>query len=298
MKFSVWPFPGRFPEEILDLARFADEADWFGFWFADHYMSDANSNLVGETGVQECWPILGAVAAVTSKVRLGPLVAPTTFHHPALLANRISTIDQLSNGRAVLGMGAGWQENEHRAYGVDLMKPKDRVDRFEEAITIVRSLLDEDSTTFEGAHFNVVDAPCEPKSVQSQLPIVVGTSGPRMQGIAIRHAQEWNTWGAPEHAQTSLDKFVSSCEREGADPATFHKSVQATVTFAPKPVGSSSDLSRSIIGSVEQVIDEVGQLSEMGFDEFIVPDFALGKGRSERFAAYGKFIDEVAPALH
>jgi alkanesulfonate monooxygenase SsuD/methylene tetrahydromethanopterin reductase-like flavin-dependent oxidoreductase (luciferase family) len=109
-------------------------------------------------------------------------------NHPALIANRAATIDRISNGRFVLGMGAGWQVNEHAAFGIDLLANGPRVDRFEEAIEIVSRMLSEDRVTFSGKHFTITNAPCEPKPVQSQLPILVGTGGPRMlrKKIAIR----------------------------------------------------------------------------------------------------------------
>jgi alkanesulfonate monooxygenase SsuD/methylene tetrahydromethanopterin reductase-like flavin-dependent oxidoreductase (luciferase family) len=111
MRFSVWPAPGRPVDEILDLARLTDDLDWFSFWFADHYMGNTGTTELVAGDTHEAWSILPAVAAVTSKIRLGPLVAPTSIHHPALLANRAATIDHLSGGRMVLGLGAGWQIN-------------------------------------------------------------------------------------------------------------------------------------------------------------------------------------------
>ena len=200
MRFSVWPAPGRPVDEILDLARLADDLGWFTFWFADHYMGNSGSTELVEGPVHEAWSVLPAVAAVTSTIRLGPLVAPTSVHHPALLANRAATIDHLSGGRFVLGMGAGWQINEHHAYGIELEAPGPRVSRFEESIQIVRSLLDNEHTDFDGDFYTFTNAPCDPKPIQPKLPIVVGTGSPRMCRITAQHAQEWNTWGAPELA--------------------------------------------------------------------------------------------------
>ena len=142
MDFSVWPAPGRSWDDIAATARLADESGWHGIWFADHYMPNTEDGAVADGDTHECWAILPALAAITDRVRLGSLVSPTSVHHPALLANRISTIDHISNGRAVLGLGAGWQVNEHQAYGIELPDPGERVGRFDEAIQIVRSLLD------------------------------------------------------------------------------------------------------------------------------------------------------------
>src|ERR1700734_3882990 len=111
------------------------------------------------------------MAAVTERVRIGTLVSPTSVHHPALLGKRAATTDRLSGGGMVLGLGAGWQINEHHAYGIELEPPGRRVSRFEEAITIVRSLLSEDLTTFHGSCYDLTEAPCDPKPVQPPLPI-------------------------------------------------------------------------------------------------------------------------------
>ena len=138
MKFSLWPNLSHSPADVLELARYADDNGWYGVWYADHYMMNTGDTSFAPGDVHEAWGILPALAAVTSKVRVGPLVSPTSVHHPAVLANRAATIDHLSNGRFVLGIGAGWQINEHTAYGIELEAPGARVSRFEEAIQIVR----------------------------------------------------------------------------------------------------------------------------------------------------------------
>src|SRR4051794_2460112 len=143
----------------------------------------------------ECWALLPALAAVTERVRVGTLVSPTSVHHPALLAKRAATIDRLCGGRMVLGLGAGWQVNEHHAYGIDLEPPGKRVSRFEEAIQIARSLRPGDPTPSHGPYSNTTAPPADPKPVQSPLPLLVGTRSPRMRRITVRHADEWNTWG-------------------------------------------------------------------------------------------------------
>ncbi len=291
MRYSVWPNPARPIDELLDLARFADDTGWFGFWFADHYMPNTGDESVVDGDVFECWSVLPAVAAVTERIRVGPLVAPTSIHHPALLANRAATIDRVSNGRMVLGVGAGWQINEHRAYGFELEEPRVRVDRFEEAIQVTRLLLTEDRTNFSGTHFTVTDAPCQPRPVQERLPLLVGTGSPRMLRITAQHADEWNTWGAPELAAERRAVFVEACERVGVDLATKHTSVQAMVMLTDdeeriEQVRSGSDGDRFIVGPIDHVVEQMVRYAELGFDEVIVPDFALGRSAEERRSAY------------
>lgn len=302
MRFSVWPAPGRPVDEILDLARLTDDLGWFSFWFADHYMGNSGSEELVPGDVHEAWSVLPAVAAVTSSIRLGPLVAPTSVHHPALLANRAATIDHLSNGRMVLGLGAGWQINEHHAYGIELEAPGPRVSRFEESIQIVRSLLDNERTSFAGDFYNFSDAPCDPKPIQDSLPILVGTGGPRMCRITARHAQEWNTWGAPEMATGRRTTYTTACEAVDVDPGSLHTSVQAMFFLTEDDdqiakIKASETGERSVAGSIDHIVATIGEYAELGFDEVIVPDFTLGKTREERFDAYHRFTAEVIPSF-
>lgn len=299
MKFSMWPNPERPPGEVLDLARLADAEGWYGMWYADHYMPNTGSETIQPGDVHEAWAMLPAIAAVTERIRVGPLVSPTSVHHPAVLANRAATIDHLSNGRMVLGIGAGWQINEHHAYGIDLQEPGPRVTRFEEAIQIIRSLLANDRTDFSGEYYDITDAPADPKPVQSPLPILVGTGSPRMLRITARHADEWNTWGAPDMAGGALEKLHTACEQVDRDPSTIWKSTQALVFMSDNEELAGNikggDMGpRSIVGSNDQLVDEIGRYAELGFDELIVPDFTLGASAEERVANYREFQSEVA----
>ncbi len=302
MHFSVWPDPGRPVDEVLDLARFADDLGWFGFWFADHYMPNTGDTSLKAGDVHEVWGVLPAVAAVTKNIRIGPLVSPTSVHHPAVLANRAATIDHVSNGRFVLGLGAGWQVNEHAAYGIELESPGDRVSRFDEAIQITRSLLDTDRTTFDGRFYTLNDAPSDPSPVQNKLPITVGTGGPRMLRITARHAQEWNTWGGPEMAGDRRHAYEMACDDVGVDPASLHTSVQALVVMTDDAESLASIRSgdmggRSIAGSNTEIVEQLGQLRDLGFDELIVPDFTLGATAEQRREAYENFAANIAPQL-
>jgi probable F420-dependent oxidoreductase len=299
MDFSIWPAPGRSWDDIAATARLADESGWHGIWFADHYMPNTEDGSMSDGDTHECWAVLPALAATTARVRLGSLVSPTSVHHPALLANRIATIDHISNGRAVLGLGAGWQVNEHRAYGIELAPPGERVARFDESIQIVRSLLDEPRTTFEGRYFTITDAPSAPKPVQTRQPILVGTSGSRMLRITARHADEWNTWGDIDAAATKNTAFLAACEAVGRDPTTMRRSVQAIV-FLEDDAATLAQLrenapaGRSIVGSPAELVDMMGQYRDLGFDEFIVPEWNFGRDLDERLAKIDRFRTEIA----
>jgi probable F420-dependent oxidoreductase len=290
VKFSLWPNDSRTPAEVLEQARVADGTGWYGVWLADHYMPNTGDTTPARGDTYECWALLPALAAVTERVRIGTLVSPTSVHHPALLAKRASTIDWLSGGRMVLGLGAGWQINEHHAYGIELEPPGKRVSRFEESIQIVRSMLSAESTTFHGAYYDITDAPCDPKPVQSPLPLLVGTHSPRMLRITARHADEWNTWGTPEQAAVHRTALIETCHEVGRDPATVRTSVNALVDLdgsAPPPGRAA------LFGSAQQLVDQFGQYAELGFDEFILPDWNLGEDSSERADTIARIKTEV-----
>ncbi len=298
MEYSVW-IPNDYEwDEVADLARMADQGPWRCVWYADHYMPNTGTEEIVDGDTYEAWSILPAIAAITDRVRLGPLVSPTSVHHPALLANRAAAIDRVSNGRFVLGLGAGWQINEHKAYGIELEAPGDRVARFEEAIEITRSLLDQPRTTFSGRFYQFEDAPNQPAPIQDKLPIAVGTSGPRMLRATARFAQEWNTWGAPDTAAANREKFTAACEAVGTDPASLHTSVQALVFMSEdaerlEKWRSKADPTRSIIGTPAEVAETVNGYADLGFDEFILLGMTLGATPAERRESYERFAAVV-----
>jgi alkanesulfonate monooxygenase SsuD/methylene tetrahydromethanopterin reductase-like flavin-dependent oxidoreductase (luciferase family) len=286
------------PSEVFETAQWAERAGWYGVWYADHYMPNTGSEEFKPGDTHECWAMLPAIAVVTERVRIGSLVAPTSVHHPAVLANRASTIDHISNGRMVLGLGAGWQINEHKAYGIELEPPKQRVDRFDEAIQIIRSLLGNDRTTFEGDVYTIIDAPCDPAPIQSPLPILVGTGGPRMLRITARYADEWNTWGGPTMASGARAGFDAACASVERDPASMWTSVQALVVLTDDDARADEALTgpmgpRSIAGTATRLVDVLGEYTELGFDEFIVPDFNLGATPEARREGLDRINEEV-----
>ena len=240
----------------------------------------------------ECWTVLTAIGALVPRVRLVSMVSPVTIHHPVLLAKRAVTASHIAGGRVVLGLGAGWQENEHAAYGFELPEPGPRVSRFEEAIQVVRSLLHEPRTDFHGQHYDITDAPLEPKSV-GDLPLLVGTGSPRMSRITARWADEWNTWGDPDEVGRRTDQFLAACDAVGRDPGTVRRSAQAMVF-----VGEATDEfvpGRSLAGSDEQLIDALNRYVALGVDEFAIPDFTMGDSPEARAHAFAHLHANVIP---
>jgi alkanesulfonate monooxygenase SsuD/methylene tetrahydromethanopterin reductase-like flavin-dependent oxidoreductase (luciferase family) len=265
-------------------------------------MPNSPTEDITDGSVHECWSVIAGLAATTSRLRLGSLVSPTTVRHPAVLANVAATIDQMSEGRLTLGIGAGWQVNEHRAYGIDLMSPKDRVDRFEEAIQIIRLMLSQERTTFQGTHFQITDAPCQPTPKQSPLPLLVGTGGPRMSAITARYADQWNTWGHVDGSRQTIGILDRACESVGRDPSTIHRSVQALFfkthdAASTDAIRSAAPGDRSIIGDQSTMVESLQAYRDIGFDEVIIPDFTLGRDASARHETYLWFAEEVLPHI-
>jgi probable F420-dependent oxidoreductase len=294
VKFSLWPQNSRTPADLLEEVRAAEDAGWYGTWLADHYMPNTGDTTPAHGDTYECWALLPALAAITERVRIGTLVSPTSVHHPALLAKRAATIDRLSGGRMTLGIGAGWQVNEHHAYGIELEPPGRRVSRFEEAIQVVRSMLSDESTTFHGSCYNLTEAPCDPKPVQSPLPILVGTRSPRMLRITARYADQWNTWATPEQAAAPRAALFEACDAVGRDPATIWTSVNALIEFDARtpPPGRAV-----LFGSAERLVDQIGQYAELGYDEFILPDWNLGTTKTEIADALARIKTKVLDQL-
>lgn len=302
MRFSIWPAPNRPWDEILALAQHCEATGWDGVYVADHFMPNAPDATPLDGDTLECWSVIAGLAAAVPRLRLASLVTSVTYRHPAVLANIAAAVDNISQGRLLLGIGAGWQENEHAAYGIDLGTVKERLDRFEEACEIITSLLRERRTTFAGAHYDVRDAPNQPAPVQERLPLLIGGGGEkRTMRIAARHADEWNAWTTPEVLAHKVDVLRQHCDGLGRDPAEIAVSTQALL-FLSTDEGwladkRAADPGRaSIVGTPSEVIDIVGGYREAGADELIVPDFTLGS-MARRTDTCDLFIEEVAPAL-
>ena len=176
--------------ELLSIARAAEEAGFDSLWMGDHLLYDLPGGIT--RGPWEAWTSLAALAAATQRIELGPLVASTSFHAPAMLAKQAATVDAISGGRLILGLGAGWNEREYRAFGF----PYDhRVSRFAEAFTIIRGLLRDGRVDFTGTHYRVEDCVLDPAPVRpGGPPLLLGSIGPRMLRIGLPHVQAWNVW--------------------------------------------------------------------------------------------------------
>jgi probable F420-dependent oxidoreductase len=245
------------------MAQAAEECGFDSIWLGDHLIYDAP-----ERGPWEAWTLLSALAAVTERVKLGPLVTCAGFRPPALLAKMAATVDEVSGGRVVLGIGAGWNRREFDAYGI----PYDhRVSRFEEAFAIVRGLLAGERVTFHGSFHSVEDAVLLPRPAR-QVPLMIGSNGPRMLAAALPHVSSWNTWfvdyGNTAEGFAALNSRISeAAEQAGCDPAEIERSACAHVVL--DPANPERKLEVPPIDGAD-VAARVRELGEAGADEVII----------------------------
>jgi F420-dependent oxidoreductase-like protein len=214
-------------EQWLALAAAAEEAGIEALFRSDHYLS---LEAPGERASLDAWTTLAGLAARTSRIRLGTLVSPATFRHPSVLAKAVATVDHISGGRVELGLGAGWMELEHRAYGFDFPPTSERVARFAEQLEIVHRVWTEEATTFRGRFYELEECPGLPKPLQRPRPpiIVGGSAHPGTTRPAARFADEYNTFSvSPDEARRRRRRLDEACEAEGRDPATLPLSVMA-----------------------------------------------------------------------
>jgi F420-dependent oxidoreductase-like protein len=295
MQFAVWPGTQQSWADILEVARHAELTGWDRVYVADHFMSN-DDEAAGP--MLECWAVVTALAAAVPRVGIGTLVCGNTYRHPAILANQAAAADVISGGRIILGLGAGWQQNEHDKYGIELYPVGERLDRFAEACAIVRSLSTQERTTFHGEHYHLTDAPMEPKPV-GPFPLLVGGGGEkRTLRIAAEHAQEWNVWSSPETFAHKSGVLDGHCQDLGRDPAEIHRSTQALLflsddqAFLDRMRGMDMPMP-TLIGTPSELVDVVGAYRDAGVDELIVPDFTIGTG-SQRTDILDRFKEEVA----
>jgi alkanesulfonate monooxygenase SsuD/methylene tetrahydromethanopterin reductase-like flavin-dependent oxidoreductase (luciferase family) len=245
---------------------------------------------------------MSGLATLVPRVRIGTLVCGNTYRHPAVLAKQAATVDHQSGGRVVLGLGAGWQVNEHRSYGIDFFDVKERLARLDEACRLVKGLFTDERTTFDGRYYTLTDAPLEPKPLQQPLPLLVGGGGEKVtMRIAATWADEWNVWSTPDVMRQKMDVLRGHCDRLGRDPSEIAVSTQALLLMSddeswlasrrPDP-DAPAPRPPVIVGTPAEVVDIVGAYADAGVDELIVPDWTLGRGERRR-DTYDRFMQDV-----
>lgn len=266
------PFP--------ELVQRWQEAEALGFdtvWVTDHFITGEEPEQDLEP-IFEAWTAIAALAMTTTTIRFGVMVTGNTYRNPALLAKQAATVDHISNGRLILGVGAGWWEREHAAYGYDFPSNRELVDRFEEALEIMTRLQEDERATVKGRYYWVDDAPFEPKPVQRpHIPLLIGASGPRMLRLTAKYADEWNTRGPVDQVAPRLHALDEACRAIGRDPGEILRSIW--------PHGDPWT-------SAEDVRTMVAGYREVGFNELV---FAWPGG--DNVEVMRQFAREVMPGL-
>jgi F420-dependent oxidoreductase-like protein len=300
-------------DEWLALADACERAGIDGLFRSDHYLSVVGKR---ERSSLDAIATLAALATSTERIRLGTLVSPVTFRHPSVLAKSVATIDHVSGGRVELGLGAGWNKEEHAAYGFEFLPLGTRMELLEEQTEIVHRQWTEDSVTFEGRHYRLDECPALPKPVQEPHPplILGGNAGPRSVALAVLFADEYNTLLASvEDCSERHATLAAACESAGRDPATLPLSLMATCAVgedrgqvlervrALLAVWGSEDdpdvvLSdrghRWIAGTPEEVVERLRSLAEAGVERVYLQHLVPGDT-----AMVDLVGDAVLPAL-
>lgn len=249
-------------KQLAEMARLAEEVGLDSIWLGDHLLYDLPE---GRRGPWEAWSLLAALAAVTERVELGPLVAALPFHNPAVLAKKAATVDEISGGRLILGVGAGWNQVEFEAFGL----PYDRrIARFAEAFTIVRTLLSDGRIDFRGEFYTLVDCELLPRpSRPGGPPLLIGSNGPRMLALTLPYVAAWNSWYSdfdndPGRVAALLERIDDACREAGRPPEEVAKTVAVYIGFGDTP--SRRTGGSPLVGTLDDIVGHLRVIAAAG----------------------------------
>lgn len=254
-------------EELIAMARTAESVGFDSLWLGDHLLYELE---VGDRGPWEVWTSLAAIAATTSTIMIGPLVASTSFHAPAMLAKQATTVDAISGGRLILGLGAGWNRREYDAFGFAY---DHRVSRFGEAFTIVRTLLRDGEIDFHGTYYDADHCILHPRASEVGPPLMVGSIGDRMLDITLPHVDSWNMWWSQygnsvdgfRREKARVDERIDALGRTGSVAATAAICLQLEGGLG-RQMGDYDDFNtvRPLTGSAEGLADQLREFEAAG----------------------------------
>ena len=309
MRFAIFSSMGNTTwNDVATLWRHSEETGWDAACVTDHFMPNT-PDRVGD--MLEAWTTLTALAALTKRMRVGTIVSGNTYRHPAVLAKMAANIDIISGGRLICGLGAGWQENEHAAYGIPFYTMGERLKRLDEACQVLSLLWTQERTTFKGKYYQLDDAPLMPKPVQKPRPeLMIGGGGEKVTlKIVARWADHWNVWGGPETLAKKGKILDGYCAEIGRDPKTILRSAVMVPLLSEdraeidkmqqifmKRMGrdEASAKDTMLVGSAAQMLDKLGKLRDSGVGLLFIPTMVLGK---DQLKPLDVLIEKVAPAL-
>jgi F420-dependent oxidoreductase-like protein len=279
----VSPAAGWSYLQLRDLAGAAERAGFASFWVSDHFFGGPGGTP--DRNCLEAWTLLAALARDTTKIRLGVLVAAVQYRNPALQAKIAASVDHISGGRLEFGVGAGWKEDEYRAYGYDFPSPGDRVDQLREGLEITRRLWQDDRATYHGKHYRIEDAVCAPKPTQRpRPPIWIGGAGPRVMRLAARYADGFDLGkhGAGGADLTPDEMAASFRELEAAEVAAKRE----------QRLERSHWCASTLDGDGKPLVDKIRAYGRAGLDQYLC---AFPKERAAEMVERSR--DGLIPAL-
>lgn len=269
-------------DKVVELARTAEDVGFESVWVMDHFyqlppLGGPDQNML------EAYTLLGALAAVTERVKLATLVTGVTYRNPAMLAKIITTLDIISKGRAILGIGAAWYDVEHEGMGFDFPPVKERMDRLEEAVQICRAMFKDDHASFEGKHYSIKDARNLPRPIQEGGPeIMIGGGGEkRTLKLVAQYADMCNVVGDPAGMRHKIDVIQRHCKDVGRDPTAVKITRMATLAITDSPEQTTQMREMLVnaagpeaavaftFGQEDEIVSQVEELIDVGVDTFI-----------------------------
>ncbi|WP_432525870.1 LLM class F420-dependent oxidoreductase [Kineococcus mangrovi] len=279
LRIFTEPQQGASYETLRRVAVTAEETGFSAFFRSDHYLTMGGDGLPGPT---DAWTTLAGLARDTSTIRLGTLVSSATFRPPGVLAIQVAQVDEMSGGRVELGLGSGWYEEEHRAYGIPFPSLAERFDRFEEQLAVITGLWGTppgETFSHQGRHYALSDSPALPKPAQDPVPVVVGGSAKRRgAAIAARYAHEFNVpFSSADETAQRFERVRAACSAIGRDPGTMTFSAalllvcgrdEAEFTRRARAIGREPAEVREngIAGTVPEVVETIGRYAQAGVE--------------------------------
>src|SRR5436190_18292250 len=292
---------------VLDLWKHIESTGWDIACVTDHFMPNTPEK---EGAMLEAWSTLSALAALVPRMRVGTIVLGNTYRHPAVVAKMAAQVDIISGGRLLLGLGSGWQQNEHQAYGIPFYTMRERLERLDEACQVMRSLWTEKRTTFKGHYYQLSDAPLDPKPVQTPHPeLMIGGGGERVTlRIVAKHADHWNVWGGPKVLARKGAILDEHCAAVGRDPKALRRSANMSLLITDKKedverladtiakrMGRHAADARDtcLAGTPDQIREQLRQLKAARVDTLFIP--SMFRPLDELRRDLDRFITEIAP---
>ena len=310
MRFGVFTSMGMQTwAGVLDLWKHLEATGWDAACVTDHFMPNTPEK---EGAMLESWSTLSALAALVPRMRVGTIVLGNTYRHPTVVAKMAAQVDVISNGRLILGLGAGWQQNEHEAYGIPFYTLRERLERLDEACEVILSLWKNKRSAFKGKYYQLADAPLDPKPVQQPHPeLMIGGGGEKMTLLTVaKYADHWNVWGGPKVLAHKGRILEEHCRSVGRDPGRIRRSANMALLITDKKaevdalaetigtrMGRHAADARDtcLAGTPEQIRATLAELRAAKVDTLFIP--TLFRPLQELRRDLDRFIAEIAPAF-